>query len=160
MVWAKVVNDEIMQVHDEDPADLWHPEALEFWQEVPDECFIGWKFKNGKWISGAQWLDEDAIENPPVKPGPPGSTWDCELIRNSGNGLVYKLLAEPKGDHVESFKWIIDGVEYTDEVLELEFEFKDQEYRPDIILEVVAGEYVVQSTIEGMLIPKKPAILT
>ena len=64
MIWAKIVNDEIMQTHDENPAGLWHPDAIAkndipgYWDEVPDHVNVGWKFKNNEWISGGQWLDE------------------------------------------------------------------------------------------------------
>lgn len=82
MVWAKVVDNEIMQLHDEDPAGHWHPDALEFWQEVPDNVHIGWKLKNGEWISGGQWLEEFMAENPPPPPGPPTPRLGFSLTEN------------------------------------------------------------------------------
>lgn len=77
MIWAKIVNDEIMQTHDENPAGLWHPDAIAkndlpgYWDEVPDHVNVGWKFKNNEWISGGQWLEEHIAATPTVAPGPP-----------------------------------------------------------------------------------------
>lgn len=77
MIWAKIVNNEIMQTHDENPAGLWHPDQIAkndlpgYWEEVPDHVNVGWKFKNNEWISGGQWMEEEAAENPPPPPGPP-----------------------------------------------------------------------------------------
>ena len=77
MIWAKIVNNEIMQTHDENPAGLWHPDQIAkndlpgYWEEVPDHVNVGWKFKNNEWISGGQWMEEEAAENPSPPPGPP-----------------------------------------------------------------------------------------
>jgi hypothetical protein len=77
MIWAKIVNNEIMQTHDENPAGLWHPDAIAkndipgYWEEVPDHVNVGWKFKNDEWISGGQWMEEHAAEAPIVTPGEP-----------------------------------------------------------------------------------------
>jgi hypothetical protein len=77
MIWAKIVNDEIMQTHDENPAGLWHPDAIAknditgYWEEVPDHVNVGWKFKNNEWISGGQWLDEYIATMPPPPVLPP-----------------------------------------------------------------------------------------
>ena len=79
-IWAKIVNDEIMQTHDDSPHGLWHPDTIEkndipgHWEEVPDYCNVGWKLKNNEWISGSQWMEEREIENPPGPPGPPWGT--------------------------------------------------------------------------------------
>ena len=77
MIWAKIVNDEIMQTHDENPVGLWHPDAIAkndipgYWDEVPDHVNVGWKFKNNEWISGGQWLEEHIAVTPILPPGPP-----------------------------------------------------------------------------------------
>jgi hypothetical protein len=82
MIWAKIVNNEIMQTHDENPAGLWHPDQIAkndlpgYWEEVPDHVNVGWKFKNDEWISGGQWMEEQAAETPPTQPGPPGCRID------------------------------------------------------------------------------------
>lgn len=79
-IWAKIVNDEIMQLHDEDPAGLWHPDAIAqndlpgYWEEVPVECHIGWKRDEaGVWHDGAWWYEKNLIDNPPPPPGPPSA---------------------------------------------------------------------------------------
>jgi len=82
MIWAKIVNNEIMQTHDEDPSGLWHPDQIAkndlpgYWEQVPDHVNVGWKFKNDEWISGGQWMEEFAAENPPEPPGPPNCRID------------------------------------------------------------------------------------
>lgn len=82
MIWAKIVNDEIMQTHDENPAGLWHPDAIAkndlpgYWDEVPDHVNVGWKFKNNEWISGGQWLEEHIAATPIVMHGPPQGRMD------------------------------------------------------------------------------------
>ena len=82
MVWAKIVNDEIMQTHDEDPTGLWHPDQIAkndlpgYWDEVPDYVNVGWKFKNNEWISGGQWMEEQAANTPKLIAGPPSCRMD------------------------------------------------------------------------------------
>lgn len=82
MIWAKIVNDEIMQTHDENPAGLWHPDAIAkndipgYWDEVPDHVNVGWKFRNNEWISGGQWMDEYIASMPIPSPIPPFSRVD------------------------------------------------------------------------------------
>ena len=79
-IWAKIVNDEIMQMHDEDPTGLWHPDMIAqndlpgHWEEVPAECHIGWKRdKSGEWHDGAWWYEKNIIDNPTPPPGPPSA---------------------------------------------------------------------------------------
>ena len=54
MMWAKIVENEIMQMYDEDPTSLWHPDAIAkndlpgHWDQVPDHVNVGWKMKNGE----------------------------------------------------------------------------------------------------------------
>lgn len=82
MIWAKIVNNEIMQTHDENPAGLWHPDAIAkndipgYWEEVPDHVNVGWKFKNDEWISGGQWMEKQAAETPILPPGKPTPRMD------------------------------------------------------------------------------------
>lgn len=88
MIWAKIVNDEIMQTHDENPAGLWHPDAIAkndlpgYWDEVPDHVNVGWKFKNNEWISGGQWLEEHIAATPIVPPGAPNCRTDFAPSNN------------------------------------------------------------------------------
>jgi len=71
--WAKMVdsdgdgNFEIYQLHDEDPSGLWHPDALEFWRQVPDEhAAIGSVFEESTqtWYTGAAWGLKKTAESP------------------------------------------------------------------------------------------------
>ena len=92
-IWAKIVDNEIMQTHDEDPSGLWHPDAIAkndlpgYWEEVPNYVNSGWKFKNGEWISGGQWLEEHIAENPPPPPGPPCGRIDYTIAVDN---ITYK----------------------------------------------------------------------
>ena len=77
--WAKMVdsdgdgNFEIYQLHDEDPSGLFHPDALEFWREVPDEhAAIGNVFEESSqtWYTGAAWGEKKTAEAAPEDVGP------------------------------------------------------------------------------------------
>jgi hypothetical protein len=77
--WAKMVdsdgdgNFEIYQLHDEDPSGLWHPDALEFWREVPDEhAAIGNVFEESSqtWYTGAAWGLKKTAEGPQLDATP------------------------------------------------------------------------------------------
>lgn len=116
-MWAKVVNNEIFQTWDEDPSGLWHPDQLQFWQEVPDHVAIGWKLKNGEWISGAQWLEEDLNENPLPPPGPPTAGISVNPIEYLDK-TEFIFVAQCAG-FVDSIEWNIQGQTYTDEKVTL-----------------------------------------
>lgn len=91
MIWAKIVNDEIMQTHDENPAGLWHPDAIAkndlpgYWEEVPDHVNVGWKLKNNQWISGGQWLDEQIAATPILPPGAPNGNIAYTPLQDSSS---------------------------------------------------------------------------
>lgn len=104
MIWAKIVNNEIMQTHDENPAGLWHPDQIAkndlpgYWEEVPDHVNVGWKFKNNEWISGGQWIEEQAAETPPVLPGPPFAKIDFAPSNDpSSNDFIVNFDSRPAG---------------------------------------------------------------
>lgn len=120
MVWAKVVNDEVMQVFEDDPTTLWHPDALEFWKQVPDHVAEGWKYKNGKWISGGQWLEEFQAENPPPPPGPPTAGM-IKTILNTETTTTLKLQLQAAG-HYDWYEWEVDGKKYKEELVDLTFQ--------------------------------------
>ena len=88
-MWAKIVNDEVMQLSEDNPAGLWHPEAIEkndipgHWEEIPDHVHIGWKFRDAEWISGAQWHEEWVAANPPPPPGPPSAGINTKAVLTS-----------------------------------------------------------------------------
>jgi hypothetical protein len=97
--WAKMVdsdgdgNFEIYQLHDENPSGLWHPDALEFWREVPDEhAAIGNVFEESSqtWYTGVAWGEKKTAEAPspdatpqPI-PVPLGAVLELE-ITNAGS---------------------------------------------------------------------------
>ena len=85
--WAKMVdsdgdgNFEIYQLHDEDPNGLWHPDALEFWRQVPDEhAAIGNVFEESSqtWYTGSAWGEKKTAEAPApdTAPKPIASHWE------------------------------------------------------------------------------------
>jgi hypothetical protein len=98
--WAKMVdsdgdgNFEIFQLHDEDPSGLWHPDALEFWRQVPDEnAAIGNVFEESTqtWYTGAEWFDKKAAlavphDTPPKPiPIPLGAVLELEITNAGSN---------------------------------------------------------------------------
>jgi len=111
-IWAKIVDNEIMQIHDEDPSGLWHPDALELWQEVPEHVHVGWKFKNEEWISGGQWLDEHIAANPPPPPGPPCGRIDYTISVNNETYKATVLFDIQVGGIWTEFYVDIDGKRY------------------------------------------------
>jgi hypothetical protein len=98
--WAKMVdsdgdgNFEIFQLHDENPSGLWHPDALEFWREVPDEhAAIGNVFEESSqtWYTGVAWGEKKTAESPrpdvapqPI-PVPLGAVLELEITNAGSN---------------------------------------------------------------------------
>jgi hypothetical protein len=98
--WAKMVdsdgdgNFEIYQLHEEDPSGLWHPDALEFWREVPDEhAAIGNVFEESSqtWYTGVAWGAKKTAEAPspdatpqPI-PIPLGAVLELEITNAGSN---------------------------------------------------------------------------
>lgn len=120
-MWAKIINDEIMQMSDENPEGLWHPDFLQFWQEVPEHVHIGWKFKNGEWISGSQWWEEFQAENPVPPPGPP--TASINFIESQTESTVEVTFLSNSAGIIDegSEVWIINGDEYKETTVTLTF---------------------------------------
>lgn len=122
-IWAKIVDGEIMQVHDEDPSGLWHPDQIAqndlpgYWEEVPETANIGWKFKNNEWISGGQWMEEHMEENPPAPPGPPTAVMSIisQTDTPGSSEFVFKATAAGIANETDWCHWVIDGEEYTTE---------------------------------------------
>ncbi len=118
-MWAKIVNDEVMQLSDENPAGLWHPDAIAkndipgYWDEVPDYVHIGWHFRDNEWISGGQWFEECEAAKEPVLPGPPTANWR-HTIRDTLDAATVEFNADPAGIW-DSYSWVIDGKEYGQE---------------------------------------------
>jgi PKD repeat protein len=125
-MWAKIVNDEIMQLSDENPAGLWHPDAIEkndipgYWDEVPDHVSIGWHFRDNEWISGGQWFEECEAAREPTPPGPPTANWRQDIEDALASATV-NFHADPAGIW-DSYSWVIDGKEYgQEETVTVEF---------------------------------------
>ena len=125
-MWAKIVNNQIMQVHDEDPTGLWHPDAIEkndipgHWEKVPEYVNIGWYFRDNEWISGGQWFEECEAAKEPTLPGPPTANWRQDIADTLTTATV-QFHAEPAGIW-DSYSWLIDGKEYgQEETVTVEF---------------------------------------
>lgn len=153
MIWAKVVEEEIQQTHPEDPAGLWHPDALQHWEEVPDYVNVGWKRKNGEWISGGQWYEEFRAENPLPDPGPPTAAYiytKTDDIAKGTTTLVFRANCGGHGFDEESeyHEFVIDGKTYTDEEVTLTFEHGDTERIIDVEMHAYGpgGKHSINAT--------------
>lgn len=137
MTWARVVNNEIVEIFDEDPAKYFHPDLLHEWVDIPDEgVHAGWKFKNGKWISGGQWYEEFYKENPIPPEGPPTVLIEVDHKETrTHDQLIFRHRIGGVGDLVE---WRIDGKTYTTDEVSLEVE-KGTEIRTIPVKCTVAG---------------------
>lgn len=121
MTWARVVDNEIVEIMQDDPALLFHPDLLHEWSDIPNEgVHIGWKYKNGQWISGAQWSEEFAIEHPVPLEGPPSVRIQVDHKQTRTHDNI-KLAALTAGSYT-SLEWTVDTVKYTTETVELELE--------------------------------------
>ena len=172
-IWAKIVDNEIMQTHDEDPSGLWHPDAIAkndlagYWEELPDHVNVGWKFKNNEWISGGQWLDEHIAENPVPPPGPPCGRIDFTISVNNTTYKAKVLFDIHIGGIWTEFYVDIDGKRYdklTENAyvdLELEFDQGDTPRQvPVIITTIGPGGTHVENLTEveverQLIIPEK-----
>jgi len=135
-IWAKIVDNEIMQIHHEDPSGLWHPDMIEkneltgHWEEVPDFTNIGWKFKDGQWISGGQWLEEHMAANPIPDPGPPVGRIDHTVQTDNQTHIATVTFDVHVGGIYDTWYIEIDGKTYEEHGVEqklvLEFEMLDE----------------------------------
>jgi hypothetical protein len=119
-IWAKIVDNEIMQTHDCHPGELWHPDMIEqnelsgHWEEVPEHANVGWKFKNDEWISGGQWMEEFQEENPIPPPGPPiGRVDPTDIVNNQTHKATVNFDIHVGGIW-DSFFVEVDGKKYED----------------------------------------------
>lgn len=147
MIWAKVVDNEIMQLHDEDPSGLWHPDALEHWQQVPDFAFIGWKFKNNNWISGAQWMEEFRAEHPLPPVGPP-SAGIMNNVKDTDDTGVIELVAQLAGEYT-SFEWNVNGTTYNTEIVSVTIDKVEGPIAIPVSLTVTGPGGTHTKTLEG-----------
>jgi hypothetical protein len=116
MTWAKIVDDEVVQIFEGDPRNHWHPDALVYWEDVPDDIgiAIGWhRREDGTWADAETWQAEDPLLNMAVDPGPPSCnlmyTIDDDAVNNT---VIITATAEIAGDydednpeHVPSWSW-------------------------------------------------------
>jgi hypothetical protein len=158
LIWAKVVNDEIMQLHDEDPSGLWHPDLLADWKQVPDVVHIGWKFKNGQWIDGGTWHEEFMAENPPPPPGPPSGSIGFALIEDKTTKTCKVSFTVNPAGIFDTYKAIIDGVEYVEKnqfELEIAQEMEPKTVETKLVVEGPGGTYeYVYENDEALIIPE------
>jgi hypothetical protein len=161
-MWAKIVNDEIMQLHDEDPSGLWHPDAIAkndipgHWEQVPSHVHVGWRFRDNEWISGGQWHEEWVAANPPPPPGPPSAAINMKFTSMTSNEVVYSFISIAAGIF-ETIEWTIDG-KVQKEVREdldlpnpvtMTFERSNEDKTIDVSLKVSGpgGDAVADSTV-------------
>lgn len=93
-LWAKMVdtdgdgNLEAIQLHDEDPTGLWHPDFLAAWQEVPADTCVGDVLETStqKWWKGADWLDKKLADCPPPQTVPA-----TPVNKNKGNVVSVRI---------------------------------------------------------------------
>lgn len=146
-MWAKVVNDEIFQTWDTDPTELWHPDQLVNWEEVPDHVNIGWKRKNDEWISGGQWQEEHEVENPIPAPGPPTAGIGVSPIEYLDR--VDLVFVANYGGFVDSIEWTIQGQKYTDDKVTLTVNKTSVEQTIAVALKVTGPGGSHTLTLEG-----------
>ena len=146
-MWAKVVNDEIFQTWDADPTELWHPDQLVNWEEVPDHVNIGWKRKNGEWSGGGQWQEEHEVENPIPAPGPPTAGIGVSPIEYLDR--VDLVFVANYGGFVDSIEWTIQGQKYTDDKVTLTVNKTSVEQTIAVALKVTGPGGSHTLTLEG-----------
>ena len=147
-LWGKILDNMIVEVLDEGVSahGLIHPDHIEkdnhvpgHWEQLPDGVTTGWHFKNGNWISGAQYWTEFYIEHPIPDPGPPTSHIIKNVNHVTEEGKTYVHVEANVGGwgfdpDKEYHEWLIDGKTYTEEKLDIVYEHKDQPYTADIQL--------------------------
>jgi hypothetical protein len=141
-LWAKMIdtdgdgNLEAVQLHDEDPAGLWHPDFLDAWREVPPNTAIGSVLESstGTWWTGADWLDKklaeaDDADAPPLVTPPfkgsvtklkikeAGANYEIPFVREQhdiGNGrqLIANVTYDPITESASGVELIAGGWGY------------------------------------------------
>jgi hypothetical protein len=153
MIWAKIVENEIMQTFDEDVSKYWHPDAIAqnelagHWQEVPDHVNVGWKWKNDQWISGGQWLEEWIAANPPPPPGPPSLTISANIHEDLPNDRATLIVDQTHAGEFTDWSITVDGTTYTKDTVDAA-----NKGQPDFQLEYVLTDAPQPVSITGTLI--------
>lgn len=93
--WGRMINGYVVEILDEiddgDPSTWFHPDALEGWQVIPKNHFVGSKFEDGKWYTGAEYFILEEERNPKAEEvaQPPeavyGEVLEIELV-HKGSG--------------------------------------------------------------------------
>lgn len=148
MTWARVVDDEVVQIFEEDPALYFHPETLHEWVDIPNEgVHVGWKRKNGRWISGTQWWEEFRAENPVPPEGPPTANISIDHKETrTHDQLTFEAMP---GGTVTSMEWTIDGKIYTGEKVSLEVAKSDTDKTLAVSLKVTGPGGSSTKVLEG-----------
>lgn len=148
MTWARVVDDEVVEIFDEDPALYFHPDLLHEWVDIPDHgIHCGWKIKNNVWISGTQWSEEFVSEHPLPPEGPPSANIEIDHKQTRTHDQI-KLSARISGS-VTSYEWTVDNVIYTTEDVVLELEKTDVDMPMSISLKAIGPGGDSVKTLEG-----------
>ncbi len=148
MTWARVVDDEIVQIFEEDPSQYFHPDTLNEWVDIPNEgVHVGWKLKNGQWISGTQWWEEFRAENPIPPEGPPSARIGVDHKETrTHDQFVFEFLGSGT---ITSHEWTIEGKKYEDEKVSLEIEKGQQAKTLSVTLKVTGPGGSTTKTLEG-----------
>jgi hypothetical protein len=148
MTWARVVEDEIVQIFEEDPSQYFHPDTLHEWVDIPNEgVHVGWKLKNGQWISGTQWYEEFLVENPMPPEGPPSVNIGLDHKETrTHDQLVFTFVGH---GNITSHEWTIDGKKYEEEKVSLEIEKGQQAKTISVSIKVTGPGGSTTKTREG-----------
>ena len=148
MTWARVVNNEIVEICDDDPATRFHPDLLAEWMDIPNEgVHVGWKLKNGTWISGGQWATEHAAENPVPVEGPPSVNIDIDHKQTRTHDQI--TLTSRTSGTVTSVEWTVDGVKHTTEEVVLNLEKGQTDLALAVSLKATGPGGSSTKTLEG-----------
>jgi hypothetical protein len=141
-LWAKMMdidgdgNLEVVQTHDEDPVNLWHPDALVHWREVPSHVDIGFVLETATnvWWAGSDWLEKtlakaDESDAPPLETAPfkgsvtkikikeAGANYEIPFVRNqydteTGEKLIVIVTYDETTESATSVEIVDSGFNY------------------------------------------------
>jgi hypothetical protein len=148
MTWARVIDDEIVQIFEDDPSKYFHPDTLNEWVDIPNEgVHVGWKRKNGKWISGTQWWEEFRKENPLPPEGPPSVNIAVDHKETrTHDQFVFEITTSGT---VTSIEWNIDGKKYTEEKVTLEVAKGDTDKQVPVSAKAIGPGGTATKILEG-----------
>jgi hypothetical protein len=156
MTWAKIVDEEVVQIFDGDVRQHWHVDALALWEDVPNDIGIaeGWHRKEDEsWVSAEVWQAEVAAAEEVVAPGPPCVAIDID-ITNLDDKLVCVCTYVAAGvwdedDATHIGTWTYNETETsTDNPLTIEFPRNQATFRDEIIKCVFVGTAGASEEVE------------